>query len=929
MAASAPQLRPRPASRAACMPLPTAATRRLFELLLLLATVAAAASLTGTAAAQTPTDLAGASVRARPAGYSNADVLVVDFDGDGFKDLLTTGSLHNTLGALRGLPGGRFEPPIISPIGPPSPVFPLVPRTYRAAAADVDLDGELDVVAGSPETHVVTTMLGDGTGGFMLASTVIAVGQPVDVALADFNGDGFLDLVTTEKGLPGPTDAIVVRRGDGVGNFGAAFTALTNSSLGACAVADFNVDGKLDVMGAAKDSLPVAFGNGTFGFIGPLLNPAAGADKYALTLADVSGDMLIDAVLGDAAGAVLVRLGAGGGNFALPLSYAAVPPGTRSVVDVVVADATNDGRIDIVTANSTFDFLLELGPDSVSVLPGAGGGLFLSAVRLGAGENPVAVATADLDRDGLLDVVAAPWALGNAALMWGRPNAAPRATELYTKPFVSYSNRSVVALADLSADGDLDVLAIDYETGELDVHANDGAGHLAPAVSWFTDTIQTFSLDLGDMNGDPWPDAVITGLPAISTYPVQVHVLLGTPAGGFGALTIKPLPFITGFPHAEGGYDSVALGDWNGDGRTDAVVTADFQSALLLLLGDGMGGFGAPTPKTLPGLVPHAVDAGDMNGDGAPDLVVAGAVGTMPTPPGFVEVLVNDGAGNFTGSTIPMGDHSFSTVELADLDLDGELDVLALRSPTHFAPNDDADLWTWLGDGLGFLWGGTGYEIVGGVYLPYAGGVGVGDLNGDGLPDAAVSVTIQDTYIDDRLSVLPGDGQGGFGAPFDYSCSNVPLVVVTGDLEGDGLDEVVVGSNGSLGSVLRTGGPQPWRDLGDALAGSGLPLLVGQGHLQGGTPMKLSLVHARPSSLTYLFVSLTDGSAPFKGGVLHPVPVLQTYGFFTNPLGQLLISTSWPASVPPGLPLVLQCAVADPFAPAGAALSNGVKALTQ
>jgi hypothetical protein len=236
----------------------------------------------------------------------------------------------------------------------------------------------------------------------------------------------------------------------------------------------------------------------------------------------------------------------------------------------------------------------------------------------------------------------------------------------------------------------------------------------------------------------------------------------------------------------------------------------------------------------------------------------------------------------------------------------------------------------WRGDGTGLLDGGTGYEIVAGVYLPYAGGVGVGDLNGDGLPDAAVSVANQELYIDDRVRVLPGDGQGGFGAPFDFAVGNIPHVVVVGDLEGDELPEVVVGSNGSLISVLRNAGTQPWRDLGDALAGTaGEPLLVGQGHLQAGTPMKLSLVRARPSALTALYVSLTDGPTPFKGGVLHPVPVQFLQALFTNPLGQVLINAAWPASVPPGLPLVLQCAIADPAGPAGAALSNGVKAVTQ
>ena len=931
---AAPPLRVRFASRAACLPSPLAAARRLFELFVLLTLVAivalAALLLASAAAAQSPTYLSAASVRAQPPGYANADVLAVDWDGDGFRDLLTTSISGGTLGALHGLPGGRFEPVILSTIGPPGPMFP-VEHAYRAAAADLDGDGQLDVVAADPDSHVITVLLGDGSGAFAVNFSFTPVGQPVDVALADFNADGFLDLVTVEKGLPGPADGIVVRRGDGVGSFGAAFTALTNASLGACAVADFNADSKLDVAGAAAGALPVAFGNGAFGFVGPLLNPAAGADKYALVLADVNADMLLDAVIGDAAGQVLVRFGAAGGNFARPFTYAAVPPLTRAVVDVAVGDVTGDGLLDLVTANSSFSFAFELGPDSVSVLRGAPGGIFAPAVRLATGDNPLAVALADLNKDGFTDIVAAPWGLGNAALLWARGGGQlPLGVEAHVKVPGVAANRSVVTLADLSADGDRDVLAVDYESGELDVLPNDGAGNLGPLTSWFTDSFLTFTVDMGDLNGDAWPDAVVTGLPAPSTYPMRINGMLGTPAGGFGAITIQPLAAIPSFPHVGGGFDSVALGDWNGDGRTDAVVTADLQSQLLLLMGDGTGGFGAPMSKLLPGLMPRAVEAGDMDGDGDLDLVVAGGVGLVQTPPGFVEVLLNDGTGTFTGSSLPGSDRAFHAVALADLDADGALDVLAVRAPTLFAPNDGPDLWVWMGDGAGQLTGGTGYELVAGVYPPSTTDVAVGDLNGDGRLDAAVTASLQDGYIDDRLLVLPGDGQGGFGAPFDFACGSIPNVVALGDLEGDGRLEAIVGTNAQSVCVLRNLGPQPWRDLGDALAGTaGEPLLVGQGHLQPATPMKLSLVHARPSSLTYLFISLADNPTPFKGGVLHPVPVQQTYGFFTNPLGQVLVGTIWPASPPPGLPLVLQAAVADPAAPAGAALSNGIKAVTQ
>jgi len=121
----------------------------------------------------------------------------------------------------------------------------------------------------------------------------------------------------------------------------------------------------------------------------------------------------------------------------------------------------------------------------------------------------------------------------------------------------------------------------------------------------------------------------------------------------------------------------------------------------------------------------------------------------------------------------------------------------------------------------------------------------------------------------------------------------------------------------------------PWTDLGDSLPGTvtqrSYPLLVGSGPLTPGTPITLTLTNANPSSLAFLFVSLADNPTPFKGGLLHTVPVQSSFIFFTSAAGGINVGYPTYPNVF-GLPIYFQYAIADPNAVAGAALSNALKA---
>jgi len=129
--------------------------------------------------------------------------------------------------------------------------------------------------------------------------------------------------------------------------------------------------------------------------------------------------------------------------------------------------------------------------------------------------------------------------------------------------------------------------------------------------------------------------------------------------------------------------------------------------------------------------------------------------------------------------------------------------------------------------------------------------------------------------------------------------------------------------------VLQPAAGSAWMNLGSGLAGiTGVPVLVGSGPLASGSAGSLSLVNARPSSPTVLFLSLSSVPLPVKGGVLLAHPDVLTLNLGTSATGAILLPWSWPAGIPSGTSLYFQYGIKDAAAVQGVALSNAVKGVT-
>jgi FG-GAP-like repeat len=227
-------------------------------------------------------------------------------------------------------------------------------HTHDIATADVNADGNLDVLTTNAGDNTISVLLGDGKGGFKPAegSPVRAGRHPYDVvAVNDLNADGKLDLVTPN--LMG--NAVTVMMGDGKGGFasssGSPFPL--GPRPGYVAIADLNDDGKPDIVATHDDDplVAVLLGDGAGGF-----KPAAGSpintpkSVWGTAIGDVNGDGKKDLVMGSSNhDGVTILLGDGKGGFALA-SSSPLPAGKLTSY-VALADFNKDGKLDIVASN--------------------------------------------------------------------------------------------------------------------------------------------------------------------------------------------------------------------------------------------------------------------------------------------------------------------------------------------------------------------------------------------------------------------------------------------------------------------------------------------------------------------------------------------------------------------------------------------------
>ncbi|MCB9727143.1 MAG: VCBS repeat-containing protein [Deltaproteobacteria bacterium] len=653
----------------------------------------------------------------------------------------------------------------------------------------------------------ILSVLGPGVGAAMAAGPIFDRAQfpvsfdPRSVALGDLDGDGDLDAVSANAGAA----TISVLLGNGEGLLAPApgiVSPRRDFDVGATsprdvALADMDGDGQLDFVVAHDGGVAVLRGGGSgLPVLGSEVSFAAGGQQNAVAVGDLNGDGLADVVLADVSGAaVWVLLGDGLGGLGAATSYAM----GEDVSDVAIGDVDGDGLADVVAGLFTAS-----GPN-VGVLPGRGDGGFDPPVMYATEAASVfSVALADMDGDGRLDVVAAHLNGGGISVLRGEADgslsdggntAVPDGFRLIS-----------VAAGDLDGDGSPDLVAVhrpgvDYLEGTVHVLLNDGTGGLTP-TAWAAGRTP-WGAALGDLDGDGHLDVVFSSGEACNvspscTLPGRVSALMGRGDGTLGndaryAIAGAPVP--------------IEAGDLDGDGLPELATThietvppapdAPVLDPLRLTVLDnaGDGTFVArPYAAIATSAEPAGVVVGELSGDAEPD--VAAAFDTAQL------VRLDGTGGGALGPATAFGPFVRATgLARADFNGDGHQD-LAVSSLQGFVV-----VLLSLGDGT---FTETPHLLVSGdsVFVrPLA--VATGDFDGDGHADLATANGA------DSVSVFLGDGAGGFGPESQVAIDGEPTDVQAGDLDGDGLDDLVVADTqasvldveaASVLSVLSLGG---------------------------------------------------------------------------------------------------------------------------